>query len=254
MKKVYTHISEEERIELYALRRQGVNMKKIAEILGRHRSSLYRELKRNTGGRGYRPKQAQELANLRSLRSQHIKWNCLIETYVVKAIELDYSPVQISKTMSLDGIPKVSHERIYQFLYEDMKNGGQLYKHLKIRGVKKYKKRYGKNDYRGHIPNRIDIDERPAHIEHRRRIGDWEADLVSGSHHKGFLVTLVDRKSRYLLIGHVQKKKSELVSAEIIRLLKESKLPVLTIQANRIKKVDLTTFLNILDSMLPEGV
>ena len=229
MKKVYTRISDEERIELYALRKEGLSMIEISKILGRHRSSLYKELKRNTGGKGYRPKQAHELSQMRAKRDVPFKWNEEIESYTRKALELDYSPAQISETMNLDGITAVSHERIYQFIYEDVKNGGDLYKHLRVRGTKKQKKRYGKNDYRGQIPNRVDIAERPKSIEDRNRIGDWEADLVSGAHHKGFLVTLVDRKSRYALIGHVLNKTSELVTSEIIRLLAQSHLPVKTI-------------------------
>ena len=131
--------------------------------------------------------------------------------------------------MTLDGLETVSHERIYQFIYEDMAKGGALYKHLRIRGTKKYKKRYGKNDYRGQIPNRVDIDKRPKFIEKRNRMGDWEADLVSGVHHKGFLVTLVDRKSRFTLIGHVSHKTKDLVTAESIKLLKGCGLPIQTI-------------------------
>lgn len=229
MNQAYTRITFEERVELYILRKEGFSMIEISEILGRHKSSLYKEIKRNTGLKGYRPNQAEELAQSRTKRSKDIKWCAEIESYVRKALEFDYSPEQISNTMKLDDITTVSHERIYQFIYEDMANGGDLYKHLRVRGTKKYKKRYGKHDYRGQIPNRVDIDERPKEIEDRDRLGDWEADLVSGSHHKGFLVTLVDRKSRFTLIGHVERKTSELVSHEIVRLLRKSDMPIETI-------------------------
>jgi len=229
MKKQYTRFTEDERIELYAYLKQGLSMIGISDLLGRHRSTLYRELKRNTGLKGYRPKQADLLAEERKQRNSFTKWTQEIEDYVKLATSLDYSPKQICTQMRLDKIPKISHERIYQFLIQDKKNGGKLYTHLRIMGKRKYKKRYGKNDYRGQIPNRIDISKRPKAIDDRIRFGDWEADLVSGSHHKGFLVTLVDRKSRYTLIGHVRQKTAELVTAETIRLLKESCLRVRSI-------------------------
>ena len=229
MKKQYTHLTDEERIELYALRKADFSMKSISIHMGRSRSTLYRELQRNSGKRGYRPKQAQAQARARIISTRYSKWDAQIEEYVIKLLEMDWSPRQISKTMIFDGIETVSHERIYQFIYQDMAAGGLLYKHLRIRGVKKYKKRYGVKDYRGTIPGRVDIEKRPKHIEKRKRQGDWEADLVCGVHHKGFLVTLVDRASRYTLIGHVEHKTAVSVAAEITRLLKESALPIHTI-------------------------
>ena len=115
----------------------------------------------------------------------------------------------------------ISHERIYQNIWQDKSQGGELYKNLRIANGKKRRKRYGSRDMRGKIPGRIDIGERPEIVEKKERFGDWEADLVCGSHHRGFLVTLVERKSKYVLIGTVQKKTAEAVSAEIISLLEE---------------------------------
>ena len=229
MKKQYTHLTDEERIELYALRKARMPMVVICKKLGRHRSTIYRELKRNTGNNGYRAKQAHESALKRRKSATYSKWTTEVEKYVTTALKVDFSPKQISATMAFDGITVVSHERIYQFIYANKDAGGDLYKHLRIRGIKKYRKRYGTNDYRGKIPDRVDIDKRPKALEKRKRFGDWEADLVSGAHHKGFLVTLVDRANRYTLIGHVEYKTSELVTAETIRLLKESKLLVRTV-------------------------
>jgi len=161
-------------------------MTSISDLLGRDKSTLYRELQRNTGLKGYRPKQAHQMAQERSQRRTFTKWTQKVENYVACAVQLDFSPKKISKTMTLDNIEKVSHERIYQFLIEYMNEGGLLYKHLRIKGTNKNKKRYEKKDYRGQTPNRVDIDERPQIVEDRTRIGDWEADLVSGAHHKGF--------------------------------------------------------------------
>jgi len=141
----------------------------------------------------------------------------------------EHSPEQISCTMREQVGVRVSHERIYQHIWQDKTQGGELYRKLRIAGVKKRRKRYGKKDWRGKIPNRIDIDQRPSIVEKKSRIGDWEADLVSGAHHRGFLVTLVERKSRFTLIGRVKRKKCEEVRMEIERLMMPYKEVVRTI-------------------------
>jgi len=142
-----------------------------------------------------------------------------VVAHIEEKIREDYSPEQISGTMKKAVGVRVSHERIYQHLWQDKREGGKLYTHLRIAGGKKRRKRYGKKDWRGGIPDRVGIEDRPRIVETKRRFGDWEADLVSGAHHRGFLVTLVERKSKFALIGHVVKKTAEAVSAEVIRLL-----------------------------------
>jgi len=124
---------------------------------------------------------------------------------------------------------RVSHERIYQHVWQNKRQGGKLYAHLRIANGKKRRKRYGKKDWRGKIPGRVGIEERPGIVERKERVGDWEADLVSGAHHRGFLVTLVERKSKFTVIGHVAKKTAEAVSAEVIRLLSRLRRWVYTI-------------------------
>jgi len=124
---------------------------------------------------------------------------------------------------------RVSHERIYQHIWQDKKHGGDLYRKLRIAGGKKRRKMYRKKDWRGKIPNRVDIDQRPSIIEEKTHIGDWEADLVSGIHHRGFLVTLVESTSKYTLIGQVKQKTAADVTTEIVRLLAPHKEQVQTI-------------------------
>jgi IS30 family transposase len=148
--------------------------------------------------------------------------------YIEDKIRLDYSPEQISGTMGCDLGAKISHERIYQHIYEDKAAGGQLYRHLRIASGKKRRKRYGRKDRRGRIAGRVSIKERPRVIEEKRRYGDWEADLVCGSRHQGFLVTLVERKSKYVLIGHVEHKLAEAVREEIVRILNGQKVRSIT--------------------------
>ena len=130
----------------------------------------------------------------------------------------DFSPEQIAHwVLKYFGI-QVSHEWIYQYIWEDKRNGGQLYRHL--RRQKKYRKRGANGDNRGKIPNQKRKEERPAFVEQRERIGDWEADTIIGKGLKDAIVTLVDRKSRFLRVGLVEQRTKEAVKESMIDLLK----------------------------------
>ncbi len=233
MSKSYQQLTEEERIDIYAMRQEGKTIAQIAEALGRHRATISREINRNSGQRNYRPKQAHRKAEeRRTSKRKAVKMTEPTLAYIHEKLTIEWSPDQISKMMRLDpqytGRP-VSHERIYMYIWEDKRNGGTLYEQLRIGNKAKYRKRYGKNDYRGKIPNRKDIDKRPAIVDEKNRIGDWEADLVVGAGASGYLVTLVDRVSKLTLIGHVRYKTSESVTEEILRMMRPHKDFVTTI-------------------------
>ncbi len=215
----YRHLTKEDRIVIRTLMQEGKSKIYIAGRLGRAYSTIKRELRRNSGRRGYRSKQAQERAEARLRIPRTKKLTQEILAHIEKKLREDYSPEQVSGTMEKAVGVRISPERIYQHLWQDKRNGGNLYTHLRIAGGRKRRKRYGKKDWRGRIPGRIGIEERPAAVERKSRFGDWEADLVSGAHHRGFLVTLVERKSKFTLIGCVAKKTAAAVNAEIIRLL-----------------------------------
>ena len=181
--------------------------------MDRHKSTISRELPLNSGGKGYRPRQACLLAEERSKGSRNATritsadWdktvNCLLEKW---------SPVQIADIVG------ISHETIYRHVYADKAAGGSLYQQLRCQ--KKRKKRYASGrDRRGQIIGRRPISERPAHIETRSQVGHWEGDTVIGAHHKQAVLTLVERKSGYALIAKVINKTSDLVSAAIIAKL-----------------------------------
>ena len=230
MGKHYDHLTADERTQIYALRKAGFSGSAIARQLKRHASTINREINRNSGERGYRPKQASEKALQRKVeRAKPRKMTPSVRNYITKRIQVEWSPEQISQRMRAEIGVQVSHEHIYQFILADKRTGGTFYQHLRIANGKRRRKRYGKQDYRGQIPHRVDIDERPKLVNNRCRYGDWEADLVSGSHHRGFLVTLVERKSRLTLIGHCRTKEKDAVTAELIRLLSQSPLPTKTI-------------------------
>ena len=225
----YHQLTKGERNQIYALLQEDVSQCRIAMIMERDSSTIGREIRRNRGQRGYRPKQAQRKAQERRHIPRNFKMTPEVVAHIEEKLHEEYSPEQISGTMLVSIGVRVSHERIYQHIWQDKKQGGDLYRKLRIAGGKKRRKRYGQKDWRGKIPNRTDIDRRPAIVENKSRIGDWEADLVSGVHHRGFLVTLVERRSKYTLIGHVKQKNSVEVKKEIVSLLAPHKERVQTI-------------------------
>ena len=225
----YHQLTKDDRIVIKTLMQERRTKPYIADHLGRDLSSIKREISRNSGQRGYRPQQAQQKAEARRRIPRTKKMTPEVVAHIEAKIREDYSPEQISGTMEKTVGLRVSHERIYQHLWQDKREGGKLYTHLRIAGNQKRRKRYGKKDWRGRIPGRVGIEDRPAIVATRQRLGDWEADLVSGAQHRGFLVTLVERKSKFTLIGHVIKKTAVAVSREIIRLLTDVKQLVRTI-------------------------
>jgi transposase, IS30 family len=229
----YNHLTRDERIQIRVLLQGGNSKKYIAEFLGRNYSTVKREISRNSGLRGYRPKQAQGLAAERRKIARAIKMTPDVIAFIEEKIGDEFSPEQISGVMKKEVGVKISIERIYQYLWRDKADGGILYKKLRIAGKRKRRKRYGKGASKVRIPERISIEERPQIVEDKKRFGDWEADLMSGSHHRGFLVTLVERKGKKTRIGSVNMKTKELVTAEIIRLLKHEIVHTITYDNGR---------------------
>jgi transposase, IS30 family len=211
--------------ETAALLKVDHTQKGIAEVLGKHKSTISRELKRNTGERGYRPIQAQSKCEQRKQGKYRgiftaCDWH-LIESLLS---EHQWSPEQISLRLREDSILDISHERIYQHIILDQQTGGDLHTHLRER--KKRRKRYGGGkERRGQIPNQVSIDKRPEAVEARDQPGaDWEGDLIIGSKHKQAIVTLVDRCTRYTLLAKVAFKTAHLVQEAICRCLSTVKV------------------------------
>jgi len=217
--KHYTQLTEAQRYQISALKKAGLSQEGIALNIGVHPSTIGRELKRNTGQRGYRPKQAQRKAMERHTRKpKAIRLGAEQNSYIDEKIKEEWSPEQISATMVTAGISSVSHETIYRYLQTDREQGGMLYTGLRHKR-RKYRKRYGSSDRRGQIKKRVSIDERPAIVDKRSRIGDFEIDTVIGKNHKQALVTIVDRYSKLTLIKKVTHKRAELVRTAAIELL-----------------------------------
>jgi IS30 family transposase len=232
----YQQITQEERYQIYALKKEGLSQTAIAKNLSRDKGTISRELKRNKGLKGYSPKQADEMAKAREKKKpKKRRLNEQIIDYIREKIKLYWSPEQISGRMVLEGYNAISHETIYQYLLRDKKSGGELYKYLRHKN-KPYRKRYGSSDKRGEIANKRSIEERPSIVEEKNRIGDWEIDLIIGKNHKQALVTVVDRKSKFTLIQKISSKKSEEVKAALISMMESVKGNILTITSDNGKE------------------
>jgi transposase, IS30 family len=212
----YTQLTQEQRYQISALLKMGHNRTEIAAVIGKHKSTISREVGRNKGQRGYRPNQAHHKALHRRNRSHK---RILGETWelIETKLRLDWSPEQVSGWLKRYHAIQVSHEWIYQHILADKQAGGDLYRHLRCQ--KKRRKRYGSYDRRGKIPNRVSIDERPAIVEERTRIGDWEVDTIIGKRHRQAIVTLTERKSRFSLLAKVNQRTADKVGGAIIELL-----------------------------------
>ena len=184
----YQQLAQEQRYQIYALQKAHFNQTQIAAEIGVHKSTVSREVRRNRGGRGYRPKQAQELTTERKLAASTPR--IAAQTWRVVEARLrseQWSPEQISGWLRLKQQPAVSHERIYQHIYADKRAGGTLHTHLRCQ--KQRRKRYGSYDRRGRLPNCRSIETRPKVVDAKRRLGDWEADTIIGKNHQGAIVT-----------------------------------------------------------------
>jgi IS30 family transposase len=215
----YRQLTSGERYELRALRRQGCSNAEIARALGRHRSTIGREIARNSRkDGGYRPYTADEMTRARRRRSRRNRrftgpdW-----ALVVARLQEEWSPEQISGRLALSGELRISHETIYRYVWDERRHGGALYLHL--RGArKKRRKRYGRYDSRGRLAGKRMISERPPGAENRSRVGHLEGDTVLGTD-KHALLTLVDRKTGYVLIGKLRARTVEATNRRAIDLI-----------------------------------
>ena len=219
----YTHLTQEERYQIYALKRAGHGQSEIAGVLNRSPSTISRELRRNGGERGYRPKQAHSLARERQASNARQIDEATWRIAQAKLRE-DWSPEQISHHVA------ISHETVYQRIYADKKAGGTLWRHLRCQ--KQRKKRYGKTDRRGVIPNRQSIELRPLIVEERSRGGGGGGGGGGGPGRKQAIVSLVERKSGFTLIRKVEHKTALAVSDVMTKLLRPHRSRVLTITSD----------------------
>jgi IS30 family transposase len=213
----YTQLTQTQRYQIHTLLKMGHNQTEIADCLIVHKSTISRELRRNQGQRGYRPKQAHTMA-LNRKRKAKTRIKKHIWQVVEEKLSQEWSPEQISTWLKKRHSIHVSHERIYQYVLRDKQAGGKLYRHLRCQ--KKRRKRYSSYDRRGNLPNRVSIDQRPEVVDQRTRFGDWEVDTILGKGRRHAIVTLTERKSRLALLRKVDRRTANLVGDAVIHLLR----------------------------------
>ncbi|MDQ3141578.1 MAG: IS30 family transposase [Bacteroidota bacterium] len=235
MSKNYNQLSLEQRYQIEALFQAGIKQKLIAELIDVHPSTVCRELKRNIACRGqtagkYKAANAQRKTGLRHQnKAKRIIFTDKIKSIVSIQLKNDkWSPELITNTAKLNGKTTVSHEWIYQWIWEckhsNTKENRQyknLYKYLKH--CKRRRKRGNRKDNRGVILNRTPIDKRPSIVDKRKRLGDLEIDLMMGKNHKAALLVLTDRASLHTRIKKLSKKDCISVKKGIISCLKKNK-------------------------------
>ena len=216
----YKQLTQEQRYFIYQLNKIDFSQSDIADQIGVDKSTIGRELRRNSGARGYRPKQAHNKAlERRSMAAKAIKMTQANIDRVEDKLSEQWSPEQVSGWLKAEHKLCLSHECIYQHIWKNKKQGGDLYQHLRRQG-KKYQKR-GSNgkQSRGQIIDRVSIDERPQAVDDKKRVGDWEIDTVIGKGHSGALVTIVERKTLFTLIAQVNGKYADWVAQATIKLM-----------------------------------
>jgi IS30 family transposase len=229
----YRQITYEERYTLGLLRQQGLASAAIARVLGRHRSSIVREIRRNrTRSDGsYRPQLADWYARGRRSQSRRNRRFGVAEWARVKALlRQDWSPEQVAGWLRRHGLLEISHETIYRFIWANKSHGGLLYRHL--RGARKQRrKRYRSYDSRGRLAGKRPITTRPAVIEARTQVGHWEIDTVLGAG-RPCVLSLVERKTGYLALGKLDARTTAEVNRRSIGLVRAQPRPVRTITAD----------------------
>ena len=213
----YTQLTREQRYQIYALLKANHKQTQIAVLIGCHKSTVSRELRRNCGCKGYRPLQAQTLAWHRRYRSHPQRIAPQTWQQVELLLRQQWSPEQIAGRLKLEQRPSVSHQSIYLYIAADKQGGGSLYRQL--RSQKKQRKRYGGQARRAQIPNRISIDERPAIVASKSRLGDWEADTIIGARHKGAILSCTERQSKLTLLRKLETKGAWEVKRSCMELL-----------------------------------
>jgi transposase, IS30 family len=218
----YYHLTREEREVIYRMQFQGYKLAEIARCLGRHRSTLGRECRRNADLEGrYLPDNAQTWANSR--RRAHLRrpktGHHPLMAYVAERLADHWSPQQIAGRLwkhapaDLEG-HSISHSTIYRWIWSDLERSRQFRPFLRI-ARRARRKPYGKPSRQGQIAGKRSIEERPKEANERQRLGDWEGDTLVGKGHKGFVLTCVDRASRYLIARKVDACASEPVAHKL---------------------------------------
>ena len=218
-----SHITESQRYTISSMFKQGYKQFEIARAIGKNKSVISRELKRNSDRRSgiYNDELAhRKYAKRQKEKHKYIKFTLEMQKEVEVLLREDFSPEQVVGVFLKQGKQVVSVERIYQHIWDNKKVFGNLYTHLRRQG-RTYRKRGASKDSRGVLKNRISIEQRPLEVEKRERFGDLEVDLIIGKNHEQAIVTINDRASGMLKMKKIPSKKAKVVQQTITELLEE---------------------------------
>jgi len=233
-----SHLSYEQRYTIEVLLQAGEPKSVIATKLKIDKSVVHREVKRNCDGRNsvYKAKLAQFKYELRMQKKpKYIRFDQELKSNVIELIKADYSPEQISGVFKKQGIKSISHERIYQFIWEDKKHNGTLFTHLRRKG-RRYRKRGSNKDSRGQIIGRIGIEKRPLEAQTRNVFGHLEVDTIIGKNHRGAIITLNERASGMLWMRKIETRDAEVVRLKLSEMLDEIRPYIKSITADNGKE------------------
>ncbi len=226
----HRQITQDERYNIDHYIRQGYSQREMARRLGRSPSTISRELGRNgqTGTGRYYAHIAQKKAQGRRRFSRYGPQFTEMEWGIVcHCLAQEWSPEQISLTLRKHRVLQMSHTTIYRYVWRDWKSGGALYKHLR-QSNKKRRKRYRRPDSRGVLRGKRGLDQRPRSANERSRKGHWEVDLVHGAKDRDCILTLVDRRTRFVVIHKLKDKSMKDVSNAIIGLVRKHRIRTIT--------------------------
>jgi transposase, IS30 family len=232
------HLTDKQRYIIAEMYAQKYSQKDISEVINKDKSTVSSEIRRNCDKRNgrYNADLAQRKTEERHRKKKKkIRLTEGVKTYIRSKLQECYSPEQIYGRSQLEGFECISTEAIYRYIWEDKKQGGSLYKHLRTR-IKKRKKRGSKKDNRGHIAGKVSIENRPLIVEEKQRFGDYEVDLIIGKNHKKALLTLNDRATGMADIALLEGKNASDVKDKIIDILHSKKHQIHTITSDNGKE------------------
>ncbi len=232
----YKHLTLEERYHIQAYKEAGYKQNEIAKELGVDPATISRELKRNSSKvyKRYSAKKAQEVSNDKRMyasRVSNLKMDKKLKKVLIKYIQKEWSPEQISKRLKETNIADISHVRIYQFIQQDKLQGGDLYTNLRFHHTGHRRAKYGSKN-KGRIKDRVSISQRDKIVDDKSRVGDWEIDTIVGANQKGAITTVVERKTSLVRISIPTTKKAVDIENETIRIMRPLKDQIYTITSD----------------------
>lgn len=204
-KQIYKQLDQKERDKIYRLKEKGWLNSDIAKSLGRNKSTIGRELRRNSHQKfkRYLPDTAERKAERRKVagrKAVYVVKDRVLKKKIIRLLEKGWSPDLMAGRMKRKGKRYLNQESIYQFIYSMDGRKQNLRQHLRRAHRIRRKKNGRKHQKESRIPNRIGIEKRPKHVEKRRQFGHWEGDNVVYNRHRKALCTTVERKTRKVMI------------------------------------------------------